>query len=107
MLGMTTASGRIEERQEPAFETDPLLKWEARAVGRSGHRGSSGPRMSRSFRCVLIASPPFTGAGYSPVRPSRCSRTRSAWPLWRAYSSIMWVTIQRREYEVSLPSGAR
>ncbi|MCX4850256.1 hypothetical protein OHB19_33840 [Streptomyces sp. NBC_00893] len=27
---------------------------------------------------------------YTPVVPSMRSRTRSAWPLWRAYSSIMW-----------------
>ncbi|MFI5931327.1 hypothetical protein [Actinoplanes sp. NPDC051494] len=27
--------------------------------------------------------------GQSPVTPSRRSRSRSAWPLWRAYSSIM------------------
>ena len=26
---------------------------------------------------------------YSPVTPSMRSRIRSAWPLWRAYSSIM------------------
>src|SRR5262249_26076829 len=26
---------------------------------------------------------------YSPVAPSMRSRNRSAWPLWRAYSSIM------------------
>lgn len=30
-------------------------------------------------------------ASQSPVAPSRRSRRRSAWPLWRAYSSIMWV----------------
>ena len=34
--------------------------------------------------------------GYSPVSPSTDSRSRSAWPLWRAYSSIMWATIHRR-----------
>ena len=27
---------------------------------------------------------------YTPVVPSMRSRSRSAWPLWRAYSSIMW-----------------
>ncbi len=27
---------------------------------------------------------------YTPVAPSMRSRSRSAWPLWRAYSSIMW-----------------
>lgn len=30
-------------------------------------------------------------ASRSPVAPSMRSRRRSAWPLWRAYSSIMWV----------------
>ena len=28
--------------------------------------------------------------GHSPAWPSTASRIRSAWPLWRAYSSIMW-----------------
>jgi hypothetical protein len=37
------------------------------------------------------------GWGYSPVEPSRRSRRRSAWPLWRAYSSIMCVSTQRTE----------
>jgi hypothetical protein len=33
----------------------------------------------------------------SPTVPSIRSRSRSAWPLWRAYSSIMWIMIQRSE----------
>jgi Beta-lactamase len=33
---------------------------------------------------------------HSPVCPSIDSRIRSAWPLCRAYSSIMWTRIQRR-----------
>ena len=32
---------------------------------------------------------------YSPVWPSVISRMKSAWPLWRAVSSIMWIRIQR------------
>ena len=36
------------------------------------------------------------GLTYSPVRPSTASRRRSACPLWRAVSSIMWHRIQRR-----------
>ncbi len=40
---------------------------------------------------------------YSPVAPSTDSRMRSAWPLWRAYSSIMWSRIQRKLGAV--PSG--
>jgi hypothetical protein len=30
------------------------------------------------------------GRGHQPTAPSTSSRMRSAWPLWRAYSSIMW-----------------
>ena len=34
---------------------------------------------------------PGRGApSYTPVAPSMRSRIMSAWPLWRAYSSIMW-----------------
>jgi hypothetical protein len=29
--------------------------------------------------------------GSWPPRPSIAFRIRSAWPLWRAYSSIMWL----------------
>jgi hypothetical protein len=43
------------------------------------------------FRRVRL----FAGL-YSPVSPSTDSRSMSAWPLWRAYSSIMWHKIQRR-----------
>ena len=32
-------------------------------------------------------------AAHSPVAPSIRSRNRSAWPLWREYSSIMWTRI--------------
>jgi hypothetical protein len=41
-------------------------------------------RRSDGSLCVITA-----GAGYSPVTPSIRSRSRSAWPLCRAYSSIM------------------
>jgi len=33
---------------------------------------------------------------YCPVSPSMHSRSRSAWPQWRAYSSIMWTRTSRR-----------
>jgi NAD(P)-dependent dehydrogenase (short-subunit alcohol dehydrogenase family) len=33
----------------------------------------------------------------SPTEPSSLSQSRSACPLWRAYSSIMWVSTQRRD----------
>ncbi len=32
---------------------------------------------------------------YSPITPSIASRIISAWPLWRAVSSIIWINIQR------------
>src|SRR5206468_4257269 len=34
-------------------------------------------------------------AGYWPTRPSIRSRMRSAWPLCRAYSSIVWIRTSR------------
>ena len=34
---------------------------------------------------------------HSPTDPSICSRSRSACPLCRAYSSTMWIMIHRRE----------
>jgi hypothetical protein len=62
-------------------------------LGRAGRPGS---RPGAAMRCA--------GAGYqarsgynSPVEPSSLSRSRSACPLWRAYSSIMWVSTQRRD----------
>jgi hypothetical protein len=46
-------------------------------------------RASASYAPVL--------SSYAPVVPSIRSRTRSAWPLCRAYSSIMCTRIHRRE----------
>ncbi|WP_331734681.1 tetratricopeptide repeat protein [Streptomyces atratus] len=49
-------------------------------IVRAAHHHRPGRRGSRA-----------AGLGrYTPVVPSMRSRTRSAWPLWRAYSSIMW-----------------
>jgi citrate synthase len=36
-----------------------------------------------------LSRPPGKRRGHSPVAPSVRSRSRSAWPRWRAYSSIM------------------
>src|SRR4051794_29851518 len=47
-----------------------------------------------------------TLTGYSPVWPSTASRRRSAWPLWRAYSSIRCTRIQRSDGASSLPCPA-
>jgi hypothetical protein len=38
------------------------------------------------------------------MRPSTRSRSRSAWPQWRAYSSIMWTSTERSAG--LLPSGS-
>ena len=46
-----------------------------------------------------------TPGGYSPVSPSTASRSRSAWPLWRAYSSTM-CTSTHRSVTLPLPSQA-
>ena len=46
-----------------------------------------------------------TRSGYSPVCPSMASRSKSAWPLWRAYSSIMCTRIQRSD--TGSPLGRR
>jgi hypothetical protein len=40
---------------------------------------------------ALWAGAPRAPSRQCPVDPSIRSRRRSAWPLWRAYSSIMWV----------------
>jgi hypothetical protein len=37
-----------------------------------------------------------------PTRPSIRSRSRSAWPQWRAYSSIMWTSTSRSAMVVSV-----
>ncbi|GGT85067.1 hypothetical protein GCM10010289_00780 [Streptomyces violascens] len=37
-----------------------------------------------------VAGSTLSARRYTPVVPSMRSRSRSAWPLWRAYSSIMW-----------------
>ena len=69
------------------------------AVARAGARM---PRKSTLFvpkpRTGLVLRPldELEFSAYSPVLPSTDSRMRSAWPLCRAYSSIMWQTIQRK-----------
>jgi hypothetical protein len=42
-----------------------------------------------SASAFTVLDPSAFGVSYSPVVPSMRSR-RSAWPLWRVYSSIMW-----------------
>ena len=54
---------------------------------------ATSPRSCRPSRCGASAS---RAGRHSPVTPSTASRRKSAWPLWRAYSSIMCSRIQRR-----------
>jgi hypothetical protein len=54
----------------------------------------------------LADRPPSTPAAcYWPIRPSMRSRSRSACPLWRAYSSIMCTSSSRSE--IGSPSESR
>ena len=63
-----------------------------------------GPALAVTAVAVAACFPAGSGIGrgHSPVAPSIDSRIRSAWPLWRAYSSIMWTMIQRRLNGVAL-----
>jgi hypothetical protein len=44
---------------------------------------------------AFTCSPNCRRLCYWPTRPSIRSRSRSAWPQWRAYSSIMWTSTER------------
>jgi hypothetical protein len=65
-------------------------------VGRVEHGGGQAHRRSLGHFASRIEPIPTTLGAYSPTRPSTDSRRRSAWPLCRAYSSIMWHRIHRR-----------
>ena len=52
-----------------------------RGVVWTEERSDEGRRRTTGARSERLAQ--------SPVTPSIASRIRSAWPLWRAYSSIM------------------
>jgi Glyoxalase/Bleomycin resistance protein/Dioxygenase superfamily len=67
--------------------------------GTTSSRASAASRSSSTIRQVTrssCSSPRRADRGHSPVTPSMFSRIRSAWPLWRAVSSIMCSMIQRR-----------
>jgi hypothetical protein len=73
--------------------------WGGRIFGpKSCYRASAhmvGSQPDKVCRTGTPASLKMRSAVYSPVCPSTNSRRRSAWPLWRAYSSIMWQTTHR------------
>ena len=58
-------------------------------------RGRGADRRARRASTDPFADPLGLTARYSPVAPSIASLRRSAWPLCRAVSSIMWQRIQR------------
>ena len=60
--------------------------------GRAAARGDDAP----SSRALGFGAP-VRGGCYWPTRPSMRSRSRSACPLWRAYSSIMCTSSSRSE----------
>ena len=74
-----------------------------RPARRPAARPVAALRPPRAPVAYLVHGP----AGQSPVAPSMRSRRRSAWPLWRAYSSIMWTSIHRSETSASPPVVVR
>src|ERR1019366_2956883 len=68
------------------------------------YRRNTAPRGSRRVALSITPYPIWEirrPVRYSPVCPSMDSRIRSAWPLCRPYSSIMWHRIHRRLGAVS------
>ncbi|MFI8456736.1 hypothetical protein [Kitasatospora sp. NPDC085464] len=59
-----------------------------RRCGDGSYRHDRGPDLGRVEAAQVAAE--LQEPRYTPVAPSMRSLTRSAWPLWRAYSSIMW-----------------
>ena len=71
-------------RPVPEPNSSPILEPGSRSAPRQPcqRRRETGPQVQRPTR-------PGVRCRYWPTRPSIRSRSRSAWPLWRAYSSIM------------------
>ncbi len=62
--------------------------WRCRPARVRGGRQFAG---GRQVRHLTVIAELLLGCGpYQPTAPSVSSRIRSACPLWRAYSSIMW-----------------
>ena len=70
-------------------------------------RGRLGRRSRADLRARQIRWHTHAACGQSPVVPSMRSRRRSAWPLWRAYSSIMCTSIHRTRSGARLPGRRR
>jgi hypothetical protein len=67
-------------RRTPSSRDLAVVSGHHLLLGRCWRRASSSWHSTRSVS---------DGPAYWPTRPSIRSRKRSAWPLWRAYSSIM------------------
>lgn len=63
--------------------------------GRRGHRTTRPCVVGLTFSCLRDGRALHLRV-YGPVCPSINSRRMSAWPVWRAVSSIMWIRIRRR-----------
>jgi len=62
---------------------------------------------SMAVRSSRHQAGPSSDWGYWPTRPSIRSRSRSAWPRWRAYSSTMWSITSRSAAVVPSCMGVR
>ena len=73
-----------------------LIELEPTPDGRGTPKGGGPGPDCRAERVGAAEAQRRLATQSSPTVPSTSSRMRSAWPLWRAYSSIMWSMIQRR-----------
>jgi hypothetical protein len=64
----------------------------AHPIGLAQTRYAAGISFGRLARARMgpAEGPNAAEQAHQPTRPSTSSRIRSACPLWRAYSSIMW-----------------
>jgi alpha-beta hydrolase superfamily lysophospholipase len=76
-------------------DTSTVYVIDRRGRGRSGPQGADYgfQRVSEDFAAIMrVFLSHCSALTYSPVSPSMSSRSRSAWPLCRAYSSIRWAS---------------
>ena len=82
--GSTSSSHATSKRREPTMLCRPawMRCWQG-SLRNSNQWSAAGPALTRHHGGHIQPG------GSCPTRPSTDSRMRSAWPLWRAYSSIM------------------
>jgi hypothetical protein len=81
----------LRPRRLPALRPHPLCVPLPRRIVARGPRRLRGSPPPAPWAGAPWAGAPWAPSRQCPVDPSIRSRRRSAWPLWRAYSSIMWV----------------